>query len=516
MELEQQLVDGNPAFPTTAVQTPLLELGIFHVKTRSDSGNVSNRILLIVVIHGCGQYKRSSWICPYIRTSLKGVTPSKIKLIRMSPNVSPASDSSGKSVGNSEKMKSNMLSVTSTRNDGRKNVSPKKLAMAKRILEWEQLLTPTANNLHYKQAESVGKSWNKNKANVKFCANLPFFDRGIFNVFNRDYSSTDGTEVCPNDGGRSKRRTEERANAAGKISNDDDEEEEEVQKAGKVKGTVHRSISKDEEKADFPAGSNKLQEMVIGDNIALAVDVQNSNSSSDRLQNTHPEIDSIKGKGDEKDQMKERGKEMKKREERAKEIEEEEEEEEKEGIARPLPVRLIRKPSEEGFHQVVKFTKRTTRRGETVGHSELKPFPQTEFNEQEKSSSEEKNLCTIPVSEDLTNSEFDSCAICMESNLYADIHSQCESCDPADKACLRSANNGGNCHCLNYDTAELKFVSYESLPAESKDNQNETVVEVDDSSKPMQNQQDQKKCGGVEICLEIGAPQMDDKSEKFV
>lgn len=55
--------------------------------------------------------------------------------------------------------------------------------------------------------------WKKNEANVKICANLPFFDRDIFRIYNGEYSSVDGTEVCQSDG----RETGESVFAEGEV-----------------------------------------------------------------------------------------------------------------------------------------------------------------------------------------------------------------------------------------------------------------------------------------------------------
>ncbi|CAG9535523.1 unnamed protein product [Cercopithifilaria johnstoni] len=218
-----------------------------------------------------------------------------------------------------------------------------------------------------------------------------------------------------------------------------------------------------------------------------------NNSSLGRLQNIDSETNSIKDKGDQKDHLRE--KEIKKKEKKM---------EEKEGITRSLPIRLIRQPSEEGFHQVVKFIKRITRRGETE-ISESKSFNHIELNEG-KSSSEKKDLCDVPVSKDLTNQELNNRTICMEQNLSAEIQSQPEYCDPTDKSCLRSAND---------DTTELNFLSCESICAKLKETHG-TMVEADDLSQSIQKQHDQEKCDMTEIYREIGGPQINNKSEMFV
>lgn len=497
-------------------------------------------------------------------------------------SVLPTMGSSGKPEKNfDKKMEPNMISIRSSvtnttneklsnLNDDRKNVSPKKLAIAERILKWEQILTPAVNDLHYDQGKGIGKywkdknRWNKNKANVKISANPPFFHRDIFSIqsiCNRDYSSTGGTEVCRNDGQQMK-KIKGNSIAGGK-------DEEEVQKAGKLEETVcaQRNIRRVETEVEEEAVRRKLahyphlqaqtivasrtdttsghcypnitittttitnttitssiavtlphlsnyrtdigmseQYSVEGNNNLIGNDatsdvldftVQDTSSSGlsdqnlslSRLQNTGPEINSIKDKDAQTNHLKRKEGKMKKRKEK---------EVEKEGITRPLPIQLIRKPSEEGFHQVVKFTKRAARREETE-IPESKSPALTEFNEQEKPSSEKEGICAVSGTEDSKNQELDNCTICMRQNLGADIQSQPECRGSADKTCLG--------HSLNCDTVESKSLSCGSICAESKETH---------ETQPIQKQRDQHKYDGAEICLETGSPQMDEESETFV
>ncbi|CAG9535522.1 unnamed protein product [Cercopithifilaria johnstoni] len=140
MKLKQQFIDGNFTFPTATVKLPSLELGIFRVETSS-----------------------------------KGVTPSKIRLIRMSLDVL----SSGKSGKNSDKKaESNMISnpssvtnTTSILNNDRHSVSPKRLVVAERILDWESV----ANNLHYDQHRRVETDDEEEAVRWKLVAYHPHF-----------------------------------------------------------------------------------------------------------------------------------------------------------------------------------------------------------------------------------------------------------------------------------------------------------------------------------------------------
>uniref|UniRef100_A0A915PR65 Calmodulin-binding domain-containing protein n=1 Tax=Setaria digitata TaxID=48799 RepID=A0A915PR65_9BILA len=82
-------------------------------------------------------------------------------------------------------------------------------------------------------------------------------------------------------------------------------------------------------------------------------------------------------------------------------------------ITRPLPVQLIRRPSEEGFHQVVKFTKRV---------APSKAFAAVEFNEEIKTP--EGNS---PSSVEKKPKVQESDVVCMEGNFSANMLPECRS-----------------------------------------------------------------------------------------
>ncbi|VBB33425.1 unnamed protein product [Acanthocheilonema viteae] len=206
------------------------------------------------------------------------------------------------------------------------------------------------------------------------------------------------------------------------------------------------------------------------------------NSSAGRLQNVDSEINSIKSRGDQEDQLRKEEETEKRGKEKV---------EEKEGVIRSVPIRLVRQPSEEGFHQVVKFTKRITRRGETELPEPKSSFTHTEFNEHGKCSSE-KVVCAVSISKDLTNEELDG--------LSADIQSQPNCYQPTDK----TPPSG----CANNESIDLKLLNGESICAKSKEIHETIEVESDNLSQSIQTEKDQQKCNETEICL-----QMDDEAE---
>ncbi|VDM19977.1 unnamed protein product, partial [Wuchereria bancrofti] len=206
-------------------------------------------------------------------------------------------------------------------------------------------------------------------------------------------------------------------------------------------------------------------------------------SSSGGLENIDPEINSKKGKGQQKNYLKEREK-----------MEKSDEEEEEEGINGRLPIRLIHQPSEEGFHQVVKFTKRATRRGEKE-LPKAKSFAFAEFSEEEKSSSKRENISSIAISRDSTSIRFQS-----------------EYCKPDDKTYLKSANANTNSYYLNCDTTELQHLNCESVCAESEV-LDETMIEADNLPQQIHKKHDQQECDRTKICLENCGSQTDEESK---
>lgn len=256
-------------------------------------------------------------------------------------------------------------------------------------------------------------------------------------------------------------------------------------------------------------GDNNRAKEIMNGNDTMATEIDNAvqdvssshssgnNSSPGRSRNIDLEINSTKDESDRKNYLKKE--EMEKREERM----------EEKDIIRSPPIKLIRKPSEEGFHQIVKFTKRVTRRGKTE-IPESKSFTHTEFNDQKKSLSVKEDLCAVSVRKDLANLELDNCTICIEQNLSSDIQPRLEYCDPTDKILLGSAHSDDDI------STESKFLSCESICAKSKET-DKTMVVVDDLSQSVQKQQDQQKYDETENYLEIGGPKTaDNKSKMFV
>ncbi|MCP9264975.1 hypothetical protein DINM_020135 [Dirofilaria immitis] len=145
-----------------------------------------------------------------------------------------------------------------------------------------------------------------------------------------------------------------------------------------------------------------------------------------------------------------------------------------------LSIPLIRRPSEEGFHQVVKFTKHITRRPETE-LPERNSVILTESSKQEKSSSKTEDISVI--------------------------QSQCY--DSADKICTsKPASASNNNHFSNSDIIELKPLSDESICTKRKEtSETMNLIEADELSKL------QQKDDGEEICQELCHLQTD-KSEK--
>lgn len=491
----------------------------------------------------------------------------------MSPDVLSTFGSSKKSKKNPDKMESTMISrfssvtntASTTDDDEEEKISPKKLDFAERILKWEQLVTPNANKLRCNRAKGVERrdwrdanDWKKNKANVKLCANEPFFNR---NIVNRAYPSTNGREV----GGSEKIR--ESGIAGRKRSN----EEEKVQEAEKVEVSVQRSIFRVKVNDEREAIGKKLaayhphllaQTRSVRSGTAITSDhcspitttiatITNSNISSSTVATaavTLPQSSNCcantliseqyftvgssdsKAKGmmlatvqsasssshssddnstssrlhdEHADVNPVKDKNGEKDNLNEKERMEEEEKEEDDIAA---PIQLIRQSSEEGFNQVVKFKRRVTRRGEAKD-PESKSSTCMEFNEQGKLLSEKKNdPCVVRVSKDLTNQGLDNRTICVKQNLSGDIQSESEYCNPTEKTCLASAND---------DNRELKIFNCGTICAKMEEIR-ETTTKVGNLSNSMQKQQDQRKCDEAEISVVIGGPQADDKSEMFV
>ncbi|VDO20207.1 unnamed protein product [Brugia timori] len=216
-------------------------------------------------------------------------------------------------------------------------------------------------------------------------------------------------------------------------------------------------------------------------------DVYVHSSSSGGLKNISPEIYSKKGKGHQKNYLKER---------------------------EEMEMRLIHQPSEEGFHQVVKFTKRATRRGEK-GLPKVKSFAFTEFSEEEKSSSKRENISSITINRNSISHELDNCITFIEQNLDAGVRLQSEYCKPDDKTYLKSATANTDSYFLNCDTTELQHLSCESVCAESE-MLNETMIEADNLSQQIHEKYDQQECDRAQICLENCGSQIDEESKMFV
>uniref|UniRef100_A0A1I8EXM2 Uncharacterized protein n=1 Tax=Wuchereria bancrofti TaxID=6293 RepID=A0A1I8EXM2_WUCBA len=300
--------------------------------------------------------------------------------------------------------------------------------------------------------------------------------------------------------------------------------EKEVQEIRKVEGTVcvQRGKSRVETEAEeeeafrgkpaahhphFLAQTSKTirngaalngVDMTVHD--SSSSDLYVHSSSSGGLENIDPEINSKKGKGQQKNYLKEREK-----------MEKSDEEEEEEGINGRLPIRLIHQPSEEGFHQVVKFTKRATRRGEKE-LPKAKSFAFAEFSEEEKSSSKRENISSIAISRDSTSQELDNYTTFIEQNLDAGIRFQSEYCKPDDKTYLKSANANTNSYYLNCDTTELQHLNCESVCAESEV-LDETMIEADNLPQQIHKKHDQQECDRTKICLENCGSQTDEESK---
>uniref|UniRef100_A0A8R1TQW1 Uncharacterized protein n=1 Tax=Onchocerca volvulus TaxID=6282 RepID=A0A8R1TQW1_ONCVO len=243
-----------------------------------------------------------------------------------------------------------------------------------------------------------------------------------------------------------------------------------------------------------------------------SIDPSDQNSNSGRLQNVDLTINNAKNKSDQKNFLEEKDEEMEKRGKKEAVFTS------KSNITQQLPIRLIRRPSEEGFHQVVKFTKHATRRAEAE-LPERKSFTLSEFSKQGKSSSKKKDICTAPLDEDSTNQKLDNWTICVEHDLDESIQFQSDYHDSADEICIpRSVNASINSHSLNCAAIELKSSSRESICAESRETyKTVSSVEADDLLKLAQEQRNQQEYDG-EICQGNCDLQMDEngKLETFV